>query len=366
MGSKGMMWAWYSTPLGGVHSATGVPPTHDSTAPTGTSPPSASRRLCAVSRQTADAAPPFDGPTANHVLFCGVLRVAGSRQTLPCTVDPAPPLWSPDCQKKRIGLVVGSAASASVGVCGACSRPDGMTVAPHIPKPMLDCPPHRRTSPQATSSSVSVTEPSVAVTTELGAADTAGRATSHDPLDGGGDVAVTVAPPGTATVTVTAAEALPPKTRVPCPRCRIIPDPNCGRWNSVPPPAAATAATAGRLRDQDGCEHVVRFLVVFGDVGVGVHAEGFRIRDEREGPGMLDISLVLAMGWGKVFARGRELVVCVVDNLRTQSVLQDSIQASAVPVISHTTTVVAVPDQVLDGIVVDTLVLIEEHVDLLK
>ena len=66
--------------------------------------------------------------------------VTASWQMLPLTVEPAPPFPSPDCQKNRIGLVVGSAASAADGVCGWCSRPMEITVDPHMPNPMLLCP----------------------------------------------------------------------------------------------------------------------------------------------------------------------------------------------------------------------------------
>ena len=91
----------------------------------------------------ARTGPAFVGGALNQVAFCGVNGPA-SLQMLPLTVEPAPPFLSPDCQKKRIGLVVGSAARAAAGVCGWCSRPIETTVDPHMPNPMLLCPARKR------------------------------------------------------------------------------------------------------------------------------------------------------------------------------------------------------------------------------
>ena len=159
---------------------------------------------------------------------------------LPFTVEPAPPFRSPDCQKNRIGFLAGSVDSAAEGVCGGCSLPVEMTVAPHMPNPILlwpgwkggkvakqekekekECgglwsatrkpgttcerrahgclrararvcqgnnlPPHNSTSPNATSLIVSVVLPSVAVIVDVICATMAGRLAIHRPsLDGSG------------------------------------------------------------------------------------------------------------------------------------------------------------------------------------
>jgi hypothetical protein len=89
---------------------------------------------------------------------------------------------------------------------------------------MFDWPPHRRTSPHATSFSVSVRVPSVADTVDDMVAATMGIVTTHSPLGPGGpDVAVMGEPPlAGVTVTLTGPEALEPKTLVPAPRCTQV------------------------------------------------------------------------------------------------------------------------------------------------
>lgn len=170
-----------------------------------------------------------------------VLADQGFLQTLPLTVEPAPPLRSPCWLKNRIGLLpVGSAAhtdtrttsvkmsrnfssecvylpaSAPAGVCGC--GPVAMTVVPHIPKPMLLWPPQSSTSPMATSVSVSVVLPSVAVTVEVSAASMFGSVTIQLPPGPGADE-VALAPLGL-TLTITGPVALAPQSRVPVPMYR--------------------------------------------------------------------------------------------------------------------------------------------------
>ena len=101
------------------------------------------------------------------------------------------------------------------------------------------CPPQSRTSPHATSTRLDVVLPSAAVTVVEFWAATAGIDTDHTPhvFDGwdvqrgpvgGVDTAVANVEPPTFTVTVTGPAAPAPQSRVPAPRCRIMPDEKSG------------------------------------------------------------------------------------------------------------------------------------------
>ena len=90
------------------------------------------------------------------------------------------------------------------------------------------CPPQSRTSPHATSTRLDVVLPSAAVTVVEFWAATAGIDTDHAPPVGGVDTAVANVEPPTFTVTVTGPAAPAPQSRVPAPRCRIMPDEKSG------------------------------------------------------------------------------------------------------------------------------------------
>ena len=90
------------------------------------------------------------------------------------------------------------------------------------------CPPQSRTSPHATSTRLDVVLPSAAVTVVEFWAATAGIDTDHTPPVGGVDTAVANVELPTFTVTVTGPAAPAPQSRVPAPRCRIMPDEKSG------------------------------------------------------------------------------------------------------------------------------------------
>jgi hypothetical protein len=63
-----------------------------------------------------------------------------------------------------------------------------------------------------------------------------------------------------------------------------------------------------------------------------------------------------------VHAASGELVVGVLNNVGAEGLAEDRVEAATVPVVGDTTTVVAVPDEVLDRVVVDSLVLVGKWV----
>jgi hypothetical protein len=63
-----------------------------------------------------------------------------------------------------------------------------------------------------------------------------------------------------------------------------------------------------------------------------------------------------------VQAASGELVVGVLDNVGAEGLAEDRVEAATVPIVGDTTTVVAVPDEVLDRVVVDSLVLVGKWV----
>ena len=75
----------------------------------------------------------------------------------------------------------------------------------------------------------------------------------------------------------------------------------------------------------------------------------------------LNVVLVAALGWGCVEATGGELVAGLLDHVLVVEVSQHGEQCAAVPVVCHTTTVVALTCQVADRIKRHLVILIDEH-----
>eukprot|EP01048_Picozoa_sp_COSAG05_P009330 COSAG05_NODE_759_length_7489_cov_110.169959_9_plen_196_part_00 len=131
-----------------------------------------------------------------------------------------------------------------------------ITVAPHIPKPMFDCPPQSSTSPQATDSKYAVLPSlSIAITCVVDLAGTPGRGSvaTHAPV-AWSDCAVallsTVSPSASSTYTVTASSRLVlfPQILVGASRWRIIPLAKSGAWNRIWPVAPATLSSSASTR----------------------------------------------------------------------------------------------------------------------
>ena len=118
--------------------------------------------------------------------------------------------------------------------------------AAHIPKPMLDCPPHSTTSPTATSARVATAVPSVATRVADCAAAMAGITTVQLPPGPAAAVplAVHVAAVNV-TVTALCGVAPVPHTRVPCPRCSTMPSPKSGWPNANANVVAAVGVGVG-------------------------------------------------------------------------------------------------------------------------
>ena len=75
----------------------------------------------------------------------------------------------------------------------------------------------------------------------------------------------------------------------------------------------------------------------------------------------LDVVLVGALGWGCVEAAGGELVAGLLDHVPVVEVSQHGEQGAAVPVVCHTTSVVALTCQVADRVKRHLVILIDEH-----
>jgi len=122
---------------------------------------------------------------------------------------------------------------------------------------------------------------------------------------------------------------------------------------------ASGTASDSWLNAKDGIDDLLRLLVLESDVRVLMETKHFRVFNQRQLVNVVHVNIDRAICWRIIDSRLREFVPVIKDIL-VRVLLEESDEATAIPVVSDSASVIDLTGDIKHGIPGDLFLLVEE------